>query len=176
MLPVAGFWLPACGARTGTGAAETSTGEAETSADTGDGCPQPGCRKRGWACPGPGDDSGCCDGLACTAAGPDGTDWVCGGVAAGGSEADCPADPPGATCEWVELSGCEGFGQIVDFCGAGRSVDKLRRCDGTCFSPDALYQTFSLCGCDTALNSDLCEDAECDCVGATWDAVSCCTD
>ena len=107
--------------------------------------------------------------------GPDDTDWRCDGVAASGDEADCGGTPPGGTCEWIVLTGCEDHGVIADFCGPDRTLDKLRRCNGTCFRPNELYQAFSLCSCDTIPDSEVCAEAECDCAGPSWDAVYCCT-
>jgi hypothetical protein len=124
---------------------------------------------RGWSCDGPGSER-CCDGEPCAqVAGRPG--WYCGGVRAGGEETTCPFSDE--DCRWETTEGCEEYGPIADFCGAGRYTAALRRCDGTCFVPDALYQQFWPASCELAEDRDLCPQEHC---STFWAAVFCCAD
>jgi hypothetical protein len=127
----------------------------------------PTCALSGQQCFG----TPCCDGAGmCQEVPYMGTStWTCGGSIAGGSNQIC-ASPPGPACHWTELSGCGGYGRIDAFCPAGQSTRQLRRCDGSCFAPDRLYQQYQLCACESAAGPGR---PAC-CLGTAWHAVLCC--
>ena len=128
----------------------------------------PTCALPGQQCYG----TACCEGAGTCQAIPymGGTTWTCGGSMAGGQEAVC-LSPPTLGCHWTELSGCGGYGRIDAFCPAGESVRQLRRCAGSCFAPDPLYQQYQLCACDSGPGPGR---PAC-CQGPSWQSVLCCT-
>jgi hypothetical protein len=100
-----------------------------------------------------------------------GSTWACGGVVAGGFDTQCLAAPALMHCAWTLLSGCVSYGKIEAFCPAGAAVKQLKRCDGSCFEPDALYQQYAVCSCDAVPKPGV---ATCGCNGSSWAAVLCC--
>jgi len=56
-----------------------------------------------------------------------------------------PDAAPGSM--FVDVTMCMTGAAISEFCGAGRFVSRLRRCDGTFFTPSPSYQMFLLCAC-----------------------------
>jgi hypothetical protein len=129
--------------------------------------PRLDCALRGQQCFG----RACCTGAGdCLATPSQGsTTYTCGGVLAGGMDEGCLSDTRG--CAWRTLAGCVEFGPISKACGTGR-VAQLRRCDGSCFAPDELYQQYGLCSCDAAPRPGV---PACDCVGTSWSAILCCS-
>jgi hypothetical protein len=100
-----------------------------------------------------------------------GTTYACGGVAPGGHDEVCSSSDS-VGCSWLELAGCRSFGAIAEFCPSNTSVRQLRRCDGSCFVPDELYQSFTLCSCDGRAAPGT---AACCTSGVHWAAVLCCS-
>lgn len=128
------------------------------------------CALRGQQCFG----RACCAGAGSCSEAPyeNATTWACGGVAAGGSDADCVAATEPAGCQWTTLSGCQSYGRIQDFCAPGTTLHELKRCDGSCFLPDALYQQYEVRSCDAVPRPGI---PACGAAGASWAAVLCCT-
>jgi hypothetical protein len=127
----------------------------------------PACALPGQQCYG----IACCEGAGMCQAAPymGSSTWTCGGIVAGGDDQAClPPSAPG--CHWTELSGCGGYGAIDSFCPAGESARQLRRCSGSCFAPDRLYQKYQLCSCDSGPGPGR---PAC-CSGPQWQAVLCC--
>lgn len=127
------------------------------------------CALRGQQCFG----RACCAGAGSCSEVPyeNATTWTCGGVVAGGSNAPCGSLSSSPGCTWTTLSGCRSYGKIQNFCAPGTSVQELKRCDGSCFVPDALYQQYEIESCETAPKPGV---PTCGGTGASWDAVLCC--
>jgi len=166
--------LTACGSQvaieSGAGGSNGDGGSGGSGLATGTGGDEvlacSSCPKTGWGCGGP--NAECCDGEPCLQE-PGGQGWFCGGVRAGGQDASCSGATDG--CYWLEPNVCPDLGPISDICGPDASATQLRRCDGTCFVPDDLYQTFFVRSCDAADSDETCPSGTC---GPIWDAVLCC--
>jgi hypothetical protein len=155
----------ACGARSDIDQ-PSAVEDISSGGSGGTGIVCPSCRMLGWSCAGP--DAVCCDGLPCVNV-PDGK-WFCGGVRAGGQDTGCAAETD--TCFWKEPTVCPESGPISGFCGPDARVVALRRCDGSCFAPDELYQTFFIRSCEASGNDTPCPQGTC---GPIWDAAYCCS-
>ena len=85
--------------------------------------------------------------------------------AAPSADGDSPATQ---VCEWVTVAMCDTGRSLSTFCGPGRFLVGLERCDGTGTTlPSGTYQSNRLCGCEGGKLGSCCE-------GVAFQAVNCC--
>jgi len=80
-----------------------------------------------------------------------------------GIDAQLPIDAP--ACSLYLIQQCDTQGTIAEFCPTGMHVNRLQRCDGSFYMPDATYLMYHLCNCTFQT---------CGCSGVAWQAVECC--